>query len=60
MKSCMLNTEIRNEMKKRDIRQYEVANELQLAPGTFAHWLQTELTPEKKARVLAAIESING
>lgn len=58
MKSCMLNTEIRNEMKKRNICQYEIANKLQLAPGTFAHWLQSELTPERKERVLAAIESI--
>jgi hypothetical protein len=54
----MLNTEIRNEMKKRNICQYEIANKLQLAPGTFAHWLQSELTPERKERVLAAIESI--
>lgn len=58
MKSCNLNVEIRNKMKERRIYQYEVANQMGLAPVTFAHWLQTELTPERKERVLAAIESI--
>lgn len=58
MKACMLNTEIRDEMKRKNIRQYEIANQMQLSPGTFAHWLQSELTPERKRRVLDAIESI--
>lgn len=58
MKACLLNVEIRDKMKKKGIRQYEIANELQLAPGTFAHWLQSELTPERKERVLNAIASI--
>lgn len=59
MKSSLLNTEIRELMKKKGLAQYEVANELGISPGTFAHWLQSEITGEKKERVLRAIENIN-
>lgn len=58
MKSQLLNKEIRTLMAQKKIAQYEVANELGIAPGTFAHWLQSEITGEKKERILKAIESI--
>ena len=58
MKAKYLNTEIRELMAKKGIAQYEVANELGITVYTFSHWLQTEITGEKKERVLRAIENL--
>lgn len=57
-KSIYLNTDIREAIDKKGLALYEVANALGIAPGTFAHWLQRELTQEQREKVLAAIESI--
>lgn len=57
-KSMYLNTDIRETINKKGLALYEIANELQIAPGTFAHWLQKELTQEQREKVLAAIERI--
>ena len=56
MKSSEMNLEIRETMRKKRIYAYEVANELGINPVSFGRWMQRELTPEKKAIVMAAIE----
>lgn len=53
-----MNLQVRWAMEKHGICAYEIANELGIKPGTFAHWMQSELTPERKKRVLQAIRSI--
>lgn len=53
----MNNTEIRKLIEKKRLRYYEVARAVGVNPQTFSGWLQTELTDERKERVLKAIES---
>lgn len=54
----MNNTEIRKLIEKKRLRYYEVARAAGVNPQTFSGWLQTELTDERKKRVLKAIESL--
>lgn len=53
-----MNQEVRAEMEEKGIRAYEIANAMKVRPNTFAHWMQAELSPDKKRRVLRAIASI--
>lgn len=60
MKAIYLNTDIREAIKKSGLKHYEIASALGIATATFACWLQTELSPERKKRILAAIHNFNG
>lgn len=60
MKAIYLNTEIREAIKKSGLRHYEVANALGITSATFANWLQTELSAERKERILVAICGYKG
>lgn len=60
MKAQYLNTDIREAIKGKGLAHYEVANALGIATTTFTGWLQTELTPERKERILDAIRNYNG
>ena len=53
----MNNTEIRKLIEEKRLRYYEVARAVGINPQTFSGWLQTELTPERKERVMKAIDS---
>lgn len=55
----MQNMEIRELMRKRRIRHYEIAEKLGINETTFCRWLRKEFTPERKQQVIAAIESIS-
>ena len=52
------NMEIREAIAKKRVRYFEVAAALNITPFTLSHWLQKELTPEKKKEVLKAIRSM--
>lgn len=52
------NIEIRKAIEKKRLKYYEVAHALGITQHTFSHWMQNELSDERKARVLKAIESI--
>ena len=52
------NTEIRQAIEKKRLRYYEVAEACGVSLYTFSHWLQTEMKPEKKEKILKAIEGI--
>ncbi len=58
-KGIYLNLDVKEAMKKKGLANYEVANARGIRPGTFAHWLQRDLSQEQKERVFAAIDSIN-
>ena len=55
----MNNLEVRLLIEKRRLRYYEVARAAGVSPFTLSRWLQQELPPERKARVIKAIESIS-
>lgn len=48
----MNNRDIRELIAKRRLKHFEVAKALGVTQYTFSHWLQEELTEEKKKRLL--------
>ena len=51
------NQEVRKEMRVQDITLWQVAATLGVHEVTLSRWLRVQLTPEKRERVLAAIEA---
>ncbi len=49
------NQDIRQEIAKRRLRQYEVAQVLQISEFTLSRWLHSELEPERREKILKAI-----
>lgn len=54
----MANIDIRMEIMKRGLKNYQVAELVGVTETTFSKWLRTELPPEKKQEILKAMESI--
>lgn len=52
------NKEIREKLERYRIRQCEVADQLGITEFTLCRWLRTELRPDRKAKVEAAITEI--
>lgn len=50
------NQEIRQEIAKKRLRQYEIAQILGISEFTFSRWLHGELAPERRAKILGAIK----
>jgi transcriptional regulator with XRE-family HTH domain len=55
----MANKEIREEIERRRLRYYEVANRIGISQYTFSHWMQNKLTPEQEERTRKAIEKLS-
>ena len=54
------NEDIKKEMRKRRIKQYELANLCGVHRCTFNLWLNTgELSEEKKKMILSALKNFN-
>lgn len=58
MKTSEMNKEVRKQIAKHGLRNYEVANALHINPNTFQHWLMQELPAERKQAVLRAIDEL--
>ena len=54
----MNNLEVRELIERKRLKYYEIAECLGVNSTTLSRWLQTELTPERKTKVLKAIKSI--
>lgn len=54
----MANAEIREILRKKRIRHYEIATQLGISEYTFCKWLRTELPPDKREEVLKAVKKI--
>lgn len=52
------NEEIRNLIEKKRLRYFEVAQAAGISAYTISRWMQTELSTERKERLLKAINSI--
>lgn len=50
------NQDIRELISKKRLRQYEVSNQLGVSEFTLSRWLHCELTPERRQKVLDAID----
>ena len=51
----MCNTDLRNEMRIANVRQWEVADAVGVSEMTMVKWLRKELNDEKKALVRRGI-----
>lgn len=58
MKMKMNNLEIRELIERKRVNYYEVATALGIDRSTLSRWLQTELSDERRTRVIKAIKSI--
>lgn len=54
----MANIDIKNEMRSRGVRQWEVAQYLGISEATICRKMRSELDPEFKAIVLDAIQAL--
>lgn len=52
------NADIRNELEKRRIKQCEIADQLGIAETTLCRWMRTELSSERKIKIMKAMEEI--
>lgn len=57
MKARFLNAEVREAIEQSGLKHYQIANTIGVSAITFARWLQSELTPEKKAQIMEALKS---
>lgn len=54
----MDNMELRNNIIKLRLKNYEVARELGITATTFSRWLQVPLTPAKKELIENAMQKL--
>lgn len=53
------NLEVRTEIQKKRLKYYEVAQAVGITQHTLSHWLQTEMSDERKARIKNAIDILS-
>lgn len=53
------NVEVRRLAKEKNVRHWQIADEIGVSESTFVHWLRKELSDEKKEKIIAAIEKIS-
>ena len=53
----MANTDLRYEIMKSGLKNYQVATMLGVTETTFSRWLRTELPAEKKKEILEALKA---
>ena len=58
MNMAKANTIIRDELKARGVRHWELAHELGVSEQTLVRWLRFELDEDKQLDMLEKIESI--
>lgn len=54
----MSNLFIRKEISRNNLRYWEVAEQIGISNGQFSVWLRTQLSEERKQRVLTAIHQL--
>lgn len=54
------NAEVRNKMTGSGLHQWQVADQIGISEGTLTRWLRTELTGERREKVLDAIDRLTG
>ena len=54
----MNNVEVRRAIFESDFKKYQIAEKIGIKCYTFSKWLQTEMSSERKARVLDAINKL--
>lgn len=52
------NQDVRDKARIEDVPYWMIAKEVGITASTFSVWLRTEMEPERKNRVLAAIDAV--
>lgn len=52
------NIAVRQEIERRRLRYYEVAQALNINPCTLSRWLESDLSKEREKQIMDAIKSI--
>lgn len=55
----MRNSDIRDLAKQHSVKFWEIAELLNVSEATITRWLRKDLTENKKAKFIAAIEAIS-
>ncbi len=56
----MKNTVVRTAIAKAGLYQWQIADVIGISEGTLTRWLRTELSDERREKVLAAIDRLTG
>ena len=54
----MRNKQIRDAMNTANVKQWEVAEQLNISEFTFSRWLRSELSDENTKQIFQAIEDV--
>jgi len=54
----MNNQEIRSEMRRKKVKQWELAEQMKVSESTFCRWMRKELPCMKKQAVLKAVAEV--
>lgn len=52
------NQEVRNLIKKSGVRHWMLASQIEVSEQTLCRWLRHELPPEKKQKIIAAVNEL--
>ena len=55
----MNNQELRKLAAEKDVKLWQIADEIEIADTTFSKWMRKELSEDKKKRVYEAIHAIS-
>lgn len=55
----MNNAEVRKAIFESNLKKYQIAEKIGINCYTLSRWLQTEMSDERKARVLQAIDLLS-
>lgn len=53
-----MSKDLKTTMKDAKVKQWQVAKQMGVSEFTFCRWLREELSPERHAQVLAAIDEL--
>lgn len=53
------NAELRDQIDRRGLHYWQVAQAAGISAGTFTLWMRTPLTPERQERVNKALEALD-
>lgn len=56
----MKNAVVRTAIAKAGLHQWQIADVIGISEGTLTRWLRTELSDERREKVLAAIDRLTG
>lgn len=53
-----MNDEIKREIKRNRLMQYEIASQIGISEYTLCRWFRNKLTPDQRGKILAAISEL--